>query len=45
MQIKHVNPQVNVLQSALEWEIDQLIAPSQLYGLTDNEVKIVENKE
>ena len=31
--------------SALEGEIDQLVAPRQLYGLTEDEVKIVEGKE
>jgi len=30
--------------SALEGEIDALVAPRQLYGLTEDEVKIVEGK-
>ena len=30
--------------SALEGEIDQLVAPRQLYGLSKNEIDIAENK-
>ncbi len=30
--------------SALEGEIDQLVAPRQLYGLTEDEIGIVEGK-
>jgi hypothetical protein len=30
--------------SALKGEIDQLVAPRQLYGLSEDEVKIVEGK-
>ena len=39
---KRVEPQAGM--SALEGEIDQLVAPRQLYGLTEDEVKIVEGK-
>jgi len=37
---KHVDPQVDM--SALEGEIDQLVY--QLYGLSEEEIKIVEGK-
>lgn len=30
--------------SKLEGEIDQLVVPRQLYGLTEEEIKIVEGK-
>jgi hypothetical protein len=37
-----VNPQADM--SALEGEIDQLVAPRQLYGLSEDEIAIVEGK-
>lgn len=40
--ILSADPQANT--SALEGEIDQLVAPRQLYGLTPEEIDIVEGK-
>ena len=40
--VKRVEPQVDT--SALEGEIDALVAPRQLYGLSEDEVKIVEGR-
>ncbi len=42
MMIKSVEPQADM--SVLEGEIDQLVAPRQLYGLSKNEIDIAENK-
>ncbi len=42
MNSKHADPQVDM--SALEGEIDQLVAPRQLYGLSPEEINIVEGK-
>ena len=39
---KSDEPQADM--SALEGEIDQLVAPRQLYGLSEDEVKIVEGR-
>ena len=39
---KQSNPQAGT--SALEGEIDQLVAPRQLYGLSEDEVHIVEER-
>lgn len=43
MHSKCANPQADT--SALKGENDQLAAPLQLYGLSEDEVKIVEGKE
>lgn len=42
-QAKRAYPQADT--SKLEEEIDQLVAPRQLYGLTEDNVKIVEEKD
>jgi len=42
-QVKGGNPQADT--SALEGEIDQLVAPRELYGLTEDEVRIVEGSK
>ena len=51
MMVKSVEPPRKVQRdlrqagmSALEGEIDQLVAPRQLYGLTEDEIGIVEGK-
>jgi hypothetical protein len=38
------NPQADASRSAWEKEIDRLVAPRQLYGLKEEEIKIVEEK-
>ncbi len=40
---KRAEPQAGM--SALEGEIDQLVAPRQLVGLSEDEVRIVEGRE
>ena len=40
---KGVNPQADT--SVLEKEIDELVASRQLYGLTEEEIDIVEGKQ
>lgn len=39
---KHVYPQVDM--SELDAKSDPVVAPRQLYGLTEDEVRIVEGK-
>lgn len=39
-----INPQADATRSALEGEIDQLVAPRQLYELSPEEIDIVEGK-
>jgi hypothetical protein len=45
MEFKSVNPQADATRSALERETNQLVAPCQLYGLSQEEIDIVEGKE
>jgi len=40
---KRANPQADT--SPLEREIDQLVASRQLYGLTEEEIRIVEGEQ
>jgi|GEM_PF-1943621 len=40
--VNAADPQADT--SPLEREIDQLVAPRELYGLSEDEVKIVEGK-